>query len=1015
MIKVCLIRGCRILLMLGVLLFLFILSIFTYSPDIGFVEAHVEQEMAKILGVDSVDIQYIAMHWDTGPAVDFGAVHISAEQWYMDDTKVAVAYPIFQAFRMDFAPQVLMQGGKIGFSLDSSTKQKALLPNIKFELQDVAITWMLAQEQQTLSHVYAYVSAFASYVDIQADGLQATLLRSPDGWIDAAQFSIQGASVLPPSWQTYVQGLDTLNITVRHKQDTTWAWQLEAAATHGILSFDQVHIRIPFYTLAAKGTLGLNIGAEVSLHFFEAEEVKWRHGRNFADLSAQWSNGVLHIEATNGSTSAKMLWSWLWAIDDGLFHDWLSSMQYGQVSHARASIDLDWYHPLQAAPTRQNLVDMKYHVVAQVQHVDIALGLGGDYLYQVTGKVMIHERGLKAEVDHAILNDDLAVVSGTYEIDWSDLFMTVNAQGTGDVGRLHRWLEPDSGQMLAWGEATAMAKVYLKWDIDESEPQEVLVYLQPTVNHAWQLRPYDIPIQVSQGVAVWDYHKGLSLKDLQVTLPWFQGKLTAFLDKQQDWKLSSAQLDAYAPLAELADAFVLPVTNPQGITKLHVQYKQQAWSGYLDLTANDWDNFAGYDKESASEDLVIPFSGKSTQAILPVHIEEFSVHHHDFSFDASIHIDATTLNFVFKDVVTPAFNGAFGLIMPLNESLPWHLTIDAAFMDKPVLTKYLADAGGSEAFSRPWTVQARFDEVVWEVSSAEQVYLSFSSDRESKGEVSARKLVSGGTELERIAATFTLYEQGKYELHLLEAYGSGQRLQASGTVYVQKDGVLRWQGLALMNGEFGTLMKQAELDQLFREGKMNAVLIGHGEFKDGEPWWRNMKGGFKLRVDDGRILEGGTLTHLLAAISLVDLPKYLIFDRGDVVGEGLFYDKLQVEGVFEANKLYIDQLAFLSSALDAGGTGEVDLASGALDIVLVARPWQNIESLISRIPLLGSILTGEDKSLLRKVYHIHGPASDALVDEVDPEDVGLPKGGYLEDLFTPSRWFEAKPQVEEKR
>jgi len=82
------------------------------------------------------------------------------------------------------------------------------------------------------------------------------------------------------------------------------------------------------------------------------------------------------------------------------------------------------------------------------------------------------------------------------------------------------------------------------------------------------------------------------------------------------------------------------------------------------------------------------------------------------------------------------------------------------------------------------------------------------------------------------------------------------------------------------------------------------------------------------------------------------------------------------------------------------------LDTGDLDILLIARPWQNIEAIIGSIPLLGFVLAGEDKSFLRKVYRIHGPASDAAVDELNPEDAGLPQSGLLETLFSlPSRWF----------
>ncbi|MDQ6983927.1 MAG: AsmA-like C-terminal domain-containing protein, partial [Ghiorsea sp.] len=389
--------------------------------------------------------------------------------------------------------------------------------------------------------------------------------------------------------------------------------------------------------------------------------------------------------------------------------------------------------------------------------------------------------------------------------------------------------------------------------------------------------------------------------------------------------------------------------------------------------------------------------------------------HQDFALKGSISMDENNINFSFKDIETSAFQGDMKLYMPLDDALAWRIEVDAEYMDKPVLSRYLKDNDNIEKSKRPWSVVADIDKVVWEKSYAETVDISFSSDETSLGQVQVAHFVSTDVDLKQVKADFTLHGLGVYELHLFEAKGAGQLLQASGSVNTQPDGSLRWQGLALMGGEFGTLMKQAELDKLFREGDMAALFLGHGEYKDGEPWWREMKGGFKLRVNDGRIMEGGTLTRLLAAISLVDLPKYLIFDRGDVVGEGLLYGKLQVEGSFAGNKLIIDQLGFLSSALDAGGTGEVDLEDGTMDIVLVARPWQNIEVFISKIPLLGSILTGEDKSILRKIYRIHGPASDAKVDELDAEEAGLPSGGYLEDLFTPSKWFEPVPKVKEKR
>ncbi|MDX8382374.1 MAG: AsmA-like C-terminal domain-containing protein [Ghiorsea sp.] len=1006
MFKICLFRGCRIIFMLAVLFVFSVVLLFVAPPNIDFVEAQVEAKLEQSLKAKKVDVSNVRLSWESGPSLKLDVHEIIANKLEINQSHMSFSYRLYNFFIGRFSPELALSGGSMKLNLDVKDETEIHPTNVVTSLQNVNLTWVLNNETQVLKNVQATIYPYGSNIYLNADGI--TLSAKLESGTTLSQLTVKANDVLylPESLQTYITGMQAFELSVKKKADELWTWKLLSSAKQGSVNIEEAHFKLPFKTLEANGDVSLSSDDEVSLQLLNVDELHWNDGENFGDFKMQWDNHVLHIEALDGSTSMPLLWSWLWMLGDEQWHGWLNSMHAGRVYGVRATLDLDWQNPLAATPTIQNLIDMKYHVLAKGSDVDIALGADGKFLYHMNGDVLVDEKHLEADVQNTILQNNIATGSGTYRIDWNTLLMNIDAKGSGDVGKLHHFLDAPSAQALQWGEAKAEADLVMQWDAHKTEPNITKVVLRPTED--WHLSPNGIPMIGNEGVAIWDFNRGLDISDMHMTLPWVEGKLSLFLDKNQSWSLQDVKFDGYAPLKGLTQAFVLPIINPTGITKVHATYKNKKWHGDLDLTNNDWDNFVGYDKEGI-ESLIIPFNGKPlTSATLPIQLEHFSSHHDDFSFDTSILIQSEDINFSFKNVETSAFRGNFKMFMPFEPRLPWKLNVKADYMDKPVLTSYLVERGGSDAFTRPWSVHANMLRVEWENSYAQNVLIDFSSDKQGVGEVSANHLLSGDTDLEQVKATFSLNGHGSYDLHLLEAKGAGQLLQASGSVETLKDGALKWKGLALMGGKFGTLMEQAELDQLFQEGEMSAVFIGQGEFKDGEAWWRKMKGSFKLRVDDGRIMEGGTLTHLLAAISIADLPKYLIFDRGDIVGSGLLYDKLQVEGDFASNKLNIHKLAFLSSALDAGGTGEVDLATGNLDVVLVARPWQNIEAFLSHIPLLGPILTGEDKSLLRKVYHIQGPASDADVNEVKPEDVGLPSSGYLEDLFTPGRWFEPK-------
>jgi len=169
-----------------------------------------------------------------------------------------------------------------------------------------------------------------------------------------------------------------------------------------------------------------------------------------------------------------------------------------------------------------------------------------------------------------------------------------------------------------------------------------------------------------------------------------------------------------------------------------------------------------------------------------------------------------------------------------------------------------------------------------------------------------------------------------------------------------------------------------------------------------------------MRVDQGRVLEGGSMSTLLSAIDLSKLPALLIGQRKDLTGPGLLYQRLQMEAIIQNQHIHVRNIIMRSTAFDLIGHGNMDIDQATIDMYLIANPLQNIDALLAKIPLLRDILGGQSHSLMRKVYHMHGPFKDAKVEAVTPESAGLASPGIIENLFSlPGQWFgsnKASPQ-----
>ncbi|MDQ6989765.1 MAG: AsmA-like C-terminal domain-containing protein [Mariprofundaceae bacterium] len=1012
MLQLCLFRACRIALMLLLALIVAIVALCYAAVDLNFMKPMVEKALKTQLQTEHVSVSQLQLIWDAGPSLDMGVIELQNPQLSLEHTQAVLSFSFSGVFQGVVAPRLLLRDGYLSLKLDKQAKnqvnQQLQAPHMQLELDDMRLTFSFADTPITLQHVTAHISPLLSDMQLQADGLQLSAAFDQAMQLQRLHVQVEDFTWLPQAWLLYVKNLKKVDMSAQMTRSNTWQWQVHALANQGQIQFEDAHLEIPFERLEGQGELSLETSESLELLRFEASEISWLDGDNFAEFKLLWFENVLNLEIMDGQATMPMLWSWLWQLSDGdAWHQWLSSMQYGVLKDVQATLRLPWKNPLSAAPAAADIEQLTYHVLTDVQDADIALGVDSDFLYHTDAAVEIDQDHLTAKIITADLGLHLGRLHGDYNIAWDTLLMHIDAKGVVDVGKLHLWLDEDVARELAWQPSAAYARVKMAWNAEKSAPDAMLLYLKPKGD--WQLQPKGVALKLQGGLAILDLQRGLRLQDMRFESPWFAGDMQMFIqhDKAR-WALEELHINATAALSELTQEFSLPINDAEGSTALLLDFKRGDWSGSLDFSAADWSSFLGYDKQ-VDERFMLSFSGQSAaQTLMPIKLDKWTSNHATFNIHGAVTFSEHHVDMMFKDIVTPQYHGDIRLLFPWDETLPWGIEAHADAVDKAAFSSYMADdeEENRQTSSRPWSLYADIGRLTWDSSYAQQVLLQYESNQHSTLSFTAAHLLSGDADLEQVHASLSMLEDGRLDLHVLEADGSGQHLLVSGSLQPLPSGLLQWQGMVVMDGKFGTLMHQAELDKLFQQGEMHAVFLGGGEFTVGESWWQGMQGRFRLRVDDGRIMQGGTLVRLLAAISLVDLPKFLIFQRDDMVGEGLLYDSMQLEAEFLRGKLHINQLLLQSSALDAAGRGEIDLASGAIDILLVVRPWQNIEAILGAIPLLGTILTGKDKSLLRKVYRIHGPASDAQVDELEPKDAGLPQSGLLEQLFSlPSTWF----------
>jgi uncharacterized protein involved in outer membrane biogenesis len=158
--------------------------------------------------------------------------------------------------------------------------------------------------------------------------------------------------------------------------------------------------------------------------------------------------------------------------------------------------------------------------------------------------------------------------------------------------------------------------------------------------------------------------------------------------------------------------------------------------------------------------------------------------------------------------------------------------------------------------------------------------------------------------------------------------------------------------------------------RLALKGELTASGEGQAALK------KTLQGALVMRMEDGTLNKFSAISKIFSLLNVSQLFKLRL---PDMFSTGMPYDVISGNFSFSDGIAVTSDLAIDSPSIKMRVVGNSDLVRKEIDLTAAVQPLQTIGMIISRIPVIGWILTGNDNSFLITYYKVKGNWSDPAV------------------------------------
>lgn len=215
---------------------------------------------------------------------------------------------------------------------------------------------------------------------------------------------------------------------------------------------------------------------------------------------------------------------------------------------------------------------------------------------------------------------------------------------------------------------------------------------------------------------------------------------------------------------------------------------------------------------------------------------------------------------------------------------------------------------------------------------------------------------------------------------------------------------LRQQPVQDLLGAFG-------IRELSLEGPLTAEAFLAAEGANGSELLSGLSGDVTLVLDKGRITRSNVMMKVLQFMSVQKIWR----ERPpDMSKEGLYFESIGGRFSIRAGVAETESLAMKSPAFNAVARGHIELGRQWIESDLGVQPLGTIDFMLSRIPVIGYILTGEQGALLIYHFDVTGPVLQPEVSYTPLENIPGGVADFFKRVFlTPERLIRKIPGLGE--
>tara|TARA_B100000959_G_scaffold287499_1_gene373034 strand:+ start:167706 stop:169880 length:2175 start_codon:yes stop_codon:yes gene_type:complete len=149
---------------------------------------------------------------------------------------------------------------------------------------------------------------------------------------------------------------------------------------------------------------------------------------------------------------------------------------------------------------------------------------------------------------------------------------------------------------------------------------------------------------------------------------------------------------------------------------------------------------------------------------------------------------------------------------------------------------------------------------------------------------------------------------------------------------------------------------------------------------------KTLDGHIEARTGKGVFHRFPVLSKIFA---LLNISQYFKLRTPDLSADGMPFDSVTATISILKGLASTENLDVRSEAMRISGVGDYHVASSLVDMKIGIMPFITIDRVISSVPVVGEVLTGENKSLITSYYLVKGAAKNPEVTAIPVESIGI--------------------------